>query len=247
MEVRAIDYMLEDTRVVRDIILAQSGDRNIREQLIDDHLPLVRRVVRYMAHKVFVEQLDEYSIALSALNEAIDRYNSFSQVPFTSYARIVIKHRLTDWYRKQNKDEPVISLSQTIADTSMTVADQLVDNKQIDTQTKLEVEESLICLQAQIEQMGFSMDDLVDRFPLHRDTRLTCIQLARCLAEDNALYEKLLFTGRLPGKALSKACNVPVKTIERNRPAIILLTLLLRSDLQAMHLYIRQYEREDQT
>jgi hypothetical protein len=37
---------------------------------------------------------------------------------------------------------------------------------------------------------------------------------------------------------------VPVKTIEKNRSSIILLTLLMRSDLQVIQSYIAVFERE---
>ena len=237
--------MLDDALDVKDIVLAQSGDRDVREQLIADHLPLVRRVVRQMAHRLVVEHLDEYSIALTALDEAINRYKGSSQVPFAHFARIVIKHRLTDWYRRQKQDEPDISLSQTIGDTTMTVGDQLADTRQESIQDRLEVEESLLYLQAQTEQLGLSLNDLVVCFPQHRDTRLLCIRLARFLVGEKELIHKLMQTGRLPCKALAEGCDVPVKTIERNRPAIILLALLLNSDLQVIHSYIRRFEGDE--
>ena len=81
------------------VIKAQSGDHGIREQLISEHMAFIRRTVRHLTHAVFVEQMDEFSIALSAFNEAIDRYQDESQVPFEQYARILTKHLLTAWYR----------------------------------------------------------------------------------------------------------------------------------------------------
>ena len=237
--------MSGDEQACEGIIMAQSGDRDIREQLIAEYLPFIRRTVRHLTHTVFVEQLDEYSIALAAFNEAIDRYDATGQVPFEPYARILIKHRLTDWYRRQKNASQTLSLSSQIPENSLSLGEQLADPKSEDVQANLEFQESMLCLQAQLEHLGFTLNDLVTRFPKHRDTRLLCLRLARCLSSENSLFERLLQSGQLPGKDLSRRCNVPVKTIERNRPAIILLALLLKSDLQTIQTYIKRFERED--
>jgi RNA polymerase sigma factor len=227
------------------VIKAQSGDHGVREQLISDHMSFIRRTVRHLTHAVFVDQMDEFSIALSAFNEAIDRYQDECRVPFEQYARILIKHRLTDWYRSQKNKIQTFSLSDQASEDTLPLEERLTDPRSDLVQTNLEFEESLLRLQAQLENMGLGLDDLVNRFPKHRDTRLLCIRLARCLVSNETLYDRLAQSGRLPGKDLSQSCDVPQKTIERNRPAIILLALLLKSDLQMIQAYIDRYERED--
>lgn len=224
------------------VIKAQSGDRSVREQLISDHMSFIRRTVRHLTHAVFVDQMDEFSIALSAFNEAIDRYQDDSQVPFEQYARILIKHRLTDWFRSQRNKIQTYSLSDQSFDDTQPLEEQLTDPKSEQVQANLEYEESILRLQAQIENLGFGLDDLVNRFPKHRDTRLLCIRLARCLISNDTLFERLIQSGRLPGKDLSLQCDIPLKTVERNRPAVILLALLLKSDLQQVQAYIDLYE-----
>ena len=227
------------------VIKAQSGDHGIREQLISEHMAFIRRTVRHLTHAVFVEQMDEFSIALSAFNEAIDRYQDESQVPFEQYARILIKHRLTDWYRSQKSKIETYSLLDQLSDDTLPLEERLEDPKSEQVQANLEFEESMLRLQAQIENLGLRLDDLVNRFPKHRDTRLLCIRLARCLVSEETFYERFIQTGRLPGKDLSQSCDIPLKTIERNRTAVILLALLLKSDLQQIQAYIELYERED--
>jgi hypothetical protein len=43
---------------------------------------------------------------------------------------------------------------------------------------------------------------------------------------------------------LSRHCEVPLKTIERNRPSIIFLVLLLGSDLDVIKSYLMLYSKE---
>jgi hypothetical protein len=85
---------------------------------------------------------------------------------------------------------------------------------------------------------------LTGRFPKHRDSQRLCLRISRQLAGDEALYSQLLSQKRLPGSALSARCQVPVKTIEKNRGSIILLCLLLKSDLQVIQSYIALFEEE---
>lgn len=224
------------------VIRAQSGDQSIREQLISDHLSFIRRTVRHLTHAFFVDQMDEFSIALSAFNEAIDRYDENSHVPFESYARILIKHRLTDWYRSQKNQVQTVSLSEQASDDAQPLEERLADPRSDQMQANLEFEESMLRLQARLDHLGFTLDQLVSRFPKHRDTRLLCIRLARCLCSDQTLFQRLVRSGRIPGKDLSEICQIPLKTIERNRSAVILLALLINSDLQQIQTYIELYE-----
>ena len=57
------------------------------------------------------------------------------------------------------------------------------------------------------------------------------------------LLIQLLKKHRLPGAELARRCQVSVKTIEKNRSSIILLTLLMRSDLQVYSILYRSFSR----
>ncbi|HHU69095.1 MAG TPA: RNA polymerase sigma-I factor, partial [Thermoanaerobacterales bacterium] len=46
---------------------------------------------------------DELSVAIIAFNEAIDSYNISLGKDFINYAKIVIKNRLIDYFRKESK------------------------------------------------------------------------------------------------------------------------------------------------
>lgn len=92
----------------------QDGDRSLREQFILDSLLLIKCIVRRATRSFFVEQADEYSIALNDYNQAIDHYHAGGDVPFEPYARLLIKNRLLDWFRKQSKTNREVALLEKV-------------------------------------------------------------------------------------------------------------------------------------
>ena len=222
----------------------QDGDHALREQFIADSLPFIKRIVRRATHSFFVEHEDEFSIALTAYNQAIDHYHVGSDVPFEPFARLLIKNRLLDWFRKQSRTNREIALSDDISEDGIPLEDRLADPQSVDVQQKIECEEAMIQLQVKLQQFGLSLPTLVARFPRHQDSRLLCIRIARQLSEDASLYGQLIQTHRLPGAELSRRCAVPLKTIEKNRASIIFLTQLMCSELQTIKSYLAHFEEE---
>ncbi|MEA4889869.1 MAG: sigma-70 family RNA polymerase sigma factor [Clostridiaceae bacterium] len=216
----------------------QAGDELLRNQFIAESVPEIKHWVRRITHSFFAEQEDEFSIALEGFNQAIDRYSHHRQVPFYSYAYLIIKHRLYDWIRRNKTHQHVLPFTDCDSADGLSIEDQLCDPKSGQFSQNLEIHESLLQLEWQLGQFGFSLSGITAGFPKHRDSQSLCVRVARQLADDDELYTHLLEKHRLPGAELARRCQVPVKTIEKNRPGIILLTLLMRSDLQVIRSYI---------
>jgi RNA polymerase sigma factor len=222
----------------------QAGDEQLREQFIGECLPEIRHLVRRISHSFFAEQEDEFSIALEAFNQAINRFRNSMGVPFFSYAHLLVKHRLFDWMRRQRAGHSTLSFSDCDSADGVPLEDQLVDPKSTLLDQNLEINESLLQLELQLQLFGFSLPRVTAGFPKHQDSQRLCIRIARQLSEDEQLYSQLVTKHQLPGSELARRCEVPVKTIEKNRASIILLTLLIRSDLQVIHAYISVFEKE---
>lgn len=227
------------------ICQVQAGNIDLRNRFIADHLPLIRRVVRQFTRTYYVDQLDEYSIALLAFDQALEHYKVDSQVPFEHYARVLMKNRLIDWMRQQQRNLPTVSLSENDPADGLSLSERIADSKTSRIQEDLELEEAMIHLHWQLQRFKLDFARMVRSFPRHRKSKIMCIQVARKLISRPELKEKLMQSKRLPGKELSMLCQVPVKTIEKNRANIIFLTLLLQSDLPQLKSYISAYERKD--
>lgn len=221
----------------------QAGDLELRNQVITDCLPFIKGVLRRMLPVPAIEQADEYSVALSAFNMAMDQYQSETNVPFLRFAGLVINRRVIDWLRQQKRHQQVLTFSQCENDQGASILDN-IGSSAVQVWEQMEIEEELVRLRLQLQAFGLSLVTLVDNFPRHRDSRLTCIRIARQLIGDPGLFARLDREHRLPIADLSKLTGIPKKTIENNRQAIIFLTLLLISDLEVIKAYLMRYSKE---
>lgn len=223
----------------------QAGDDRLREQLIETSIPFIKRVVRQVTHVWFVEQEDEFSIALEAFNQAINHYKVDGDVPFEPYARLLIRNRLFDWIRCQKHARQELTMTDCETDDGPSPAEQLADPNSECVQQNLEFADAMALLEGKLQDFGLSLPQLASAFPKHQDSRLLCIRIARELASDKALSNRLQLVKRVPGAELARRCQVPIKTIEKNRSSIILLSLLMQSDLEVIKSYIVMFEREN--
>jgi RNA polymerase sigma factor len=236
--------MMGEATADRLLELVRTGNDEYRDQLIADHLSLIKRTVRLFTRSFWVEDRDEYSIALQAFNLAIDRYQAGSPVPFANYARLLMKNRLIDWYRRCRSCPATVSLSDDEAGDGIPLADRLSDPRSEHVQQDLEYADAAMRVQLQLQAFGLSLAQAVARFPVHSDSKRLCMRLAVLLEQDEPLYSRLLQTRRLPTRDLALLSQVPQKTIERNRTSIILLAVLMRSDLEQFRTYIAAYMKE---
>jgi RNA polymerase sigma factor len=225
----------------------QAGDEDLRNQVISDCLPYIKGVLRRMLQLSDIEQRDEFSIALTAFNDALDRYIASTNVPFLRFAGLVINRRIIDWIRQQKANSQVLTFSQCEADQGDSFTDTLGSIAGDSVWDNMEIEEELIRLRLRLQDFGLSLQHLVKVFPKHRDTRLALIRMARQLMATPKLLQRFERDCRLPAAELSRCCGVPLKTIERNRPSIIFLVLLLGSDLDVIKSYLVFYSKEAKT
>ena len=81
-------------------------DPLVREDFLQESQPFIRYVTNQVCHRILDWGRDEeLSEALVAFNEAIEHYEEDRGVPFLAYARLLIKRRLIDYYRRQKSRE----------------------------------------------------------------------------------------------------------------------------------------------
>jgi len=89
----------EEVSSVADIIKKiQKGDLQLKEEFIKDNLTyILRSVSNALGTVVDDKNSEEFSVGLSAFNEAIDRYDPLKNDNFFQYSFMVIKSRLIDY------------------------------------------------------------------------------------------------------------------------------------------------------
>lgn len=82
----------------------QSNDLVLRDRLILEYLPLVRKIVNTMGGRSFSTQIWEeyYSVGVMGLIDAVHKYNPLRPAKFETYASIRIKGSIKDFRRKKD-------------------------------------------------------------------------------------------------------------------------------------------------
>ncbi|MEG6616498.1 RNA polymerase sigma-I factor [Peptococcaceae bacterium 1198_IL3148] len=211
---------------------AQNGDANAREQVLSAGKPFVLRVVSTFCQRNMVwGRDDELSIGLIALDEAINRYAPEKQIPFLAYARMVIKSRLKDFFRKESK-HTTVPLEESITADGIEYPHTSAETNQawenyINETAARERQEEVLEFGRLLAEYGLTYAELVDASPKHRDSRQSLVAVAWKLANDNQLINQLLTKKRLPIAELTLTTGVKRKTLERGRRYIVSLALLI--------------------
>ncbi|HOQ37795.1 MAG TPA: sigma-70 family RNA polymerase sigma factor [Acetivibrio sp.] len=203
---------------------------------------ILRSVSNALGTVVDDKNSEEFSVGLSAFNEAIDRYDPLKNDNFFQYSFMVIKSRLIDYIRSNSKHNKVLPFS--YFEESVHFEGKFLTSDTSRQFENIEVRQELETFERNLQQFGISLKDLVLSSPKHKDSRLLLIKIAKIIAGNNDMYKKLIVKGYVPLKDLLNYIKVNRKTIQRNRKFIIAVTLILRSNLYDLKEYILGFEKE---
>ncbi|WP_018130826.1 RNA polymerase sigma factor SigI [Effusibacillus pohliae] len=223
---------------------ARQGDSDVRNRLLENYIPFIAKSASQATGRYIEPGVDdEFSIALSAFNEAIDRYNQ-ERGNFLSFADTVIKRRLIDFYRSQatrTKDIPFSDFD--MDDEEDHVVNYVEVQKSIDLHLQqMETEsrqEEILRFTEWLAEFDISLEELVELSPKHADARQNAMEVARIIANDGELRDYLLEKKSLPLKLLSSRISVSRKTVERQRKYIIAISLILIGEFEMLQDYIQ--------
>jgi RNA polymerase sigma factor len=247
-----INKFWQNSEPIKDIVKKiKSGDNQLKEVLINDYKPFIIKVVSKTIGKyVDLENSEEFSIGLIAFNEAIECYNEDKSPSFLSFAETVIKRRIIDYIRSNYKNSKVYPFTyfenEDNEDKKSFEENCLIvdSSSQFDN---IEVKEEIILFTKKLGEYGIKLKDLVESVPKHMDSKRLSIKIARILAENKELSEKLEKKKNIPMVDLLKLVNVNHKTVERNRKFILAVYVILNSKLDVLKSYIENVEKGGST
>lgn len=215
------------------------NDDNEISRFVEEYKPFIASCAQKVTGRYLkYGEDDELSIAMLAFVEAVRSFDS-DKGKFFSLAQNIIRRRIIDYYRKENRHGGTISLDAYYGDHEEErdlSANESIRQFQIDSVSearKLEIEE----LKKELSQWDISFSDLVDSSPKHGATKKISRDIIGFLTSNEAMLSVIMNKKYLPVTEIEKALHIPRKKIERLRKYIIAAVIIHTGDYQ----YIQEY------
>lgn len=223
----------------------QNGDDKLRNEWIRQYEPfIVKTASRFAKRYIDPSRDDEYSVALSAFDEAITRFSPQAGSGFLPFASQVIQRRLIDHLRRERRHAAVVPYSALLGERSEEASALAViearealtvyERDRMAEERRSEIE----ALTAELAAYGVTFADLSEQSPKHRDSREALLAIGARLARNPALFVMLMQKRQLPLKELQQAEKVSRKTLERNRKYLIAIALIAGGPYPLLRSYI---------
>lgn len=181
------------------------------------------------------ENDDELSLSLIAFNNACDSYNK-DKGNFYSYAKVIIRNALIDYFRKMSRT-PYVTFDSEEDDMQYIEYKTSMDNYELQTENKNRAEE-IASFSKELKEYKLDFNSLVDASPSHKDTRDSLLNLAFACAKEESILNYVKQKRLLPVKEIMLLTGSNRKLIEKWRKYFLILILILSTD---EYPYIKSY------
>lgn len=237
-------------REIDNLAVRAKDDIKIQEELIRQNEYYILKCASKVCHRYISRSDDEWSVSLHAFCQAMKSYD-LGKGSFLKFTSLVIKRRLIDYMKNQNKYHTEILVDPVLFDTPseeeaddipirMEVAEKIVIQNTDDI--KLEIE----AVNKAFSGYGFTFFDLSECSPHSEKTRKACARAVNYMLENPILINEMQSTGQLSLKNIEKFTKVPRKTLERHRKYIIAAVEILYGEYPKIAEYLRYIKLESQ-
>ena len=219
-----------------------------QELFLRKYESIILKLTSRITHSAVTKSDEEWSIALRAASSALSSYDE-SRGDFWSYAAIVIRSRINDWYRSAAKTNVEISVRPEVLDGN-------VSEEEPDFQIQMEVREKaavseetalreeITALQEELSSFGISFFDLAEYSPKSVKTRSSCASLiASLFVPPPPLTPSMRRKKTLPLREMLSRTNISKKIADRYRKYLITSALILDGDYPELADYL-SYARQ---
>lgn len=233
--------MKNENQDILAMVYAAKEDSFAADDLIAQYLPFIKAQTAKFTRRIPVEgRDDELSIAMFAFHEAAMAYEE-RRGNFLAFAASVIKNRLIDFVRKEERHRHQISLDEPSSDGDERTLLDKVDSGRDEIQVGIERRDAkaeILHFTKELGAYGLSLNDIADNCPKQARTLAACHRALAYAKANPGLLAQLEATKRLPISALAKGAGVSKKTLERHRRYLLAILLAYTNgfDLIRAHL-----------
>ena len=201
-------------------------DKEKEQELLQSNEDFILRTASFTLGRPITRSDDEFSIALSAFWEASQTYDP-SKGTLQTYSAVVIRHRLIDYIRSNNRFRQEISVEPDVFSGE-------AGNNEEDDDLRSSIEKKLIqeqpddLLAQEINELAailknYQIDffDLPKCCPKARKTRTVCLKAANFVCSLAELLAHLRRTLKLPASEMETGVPIARKLIDKFRKYII--------------------------
>lgn len=231
--------MEREHQLVGQVYAAKQNMRKA-DKLIRDYIPFIRSETSKFLKRICSEQDDEFSVAMIAFHEAIRGYEK-SRGAFLSYAKLIIRSRLIDHARREERHRGQASLDYVDDDSEETLADKLSDGKDeyTDSVNLQATKQEILELNQVMQEFGLSLTDVSQNSPKQERTLESCLAVIAYAKSQPFLLDEMLRTKKLPMKQLVEGTRVERKTIERHRKYLMAMLLIQTNGYEMIRGHLR--------
>jgi RNA polymerase sigma factor len=215
----------------------REGAEDLRNTFIEQYQPFIAATTARLISAP-AQGRDEFSVAMEAFNEAIDRYDPVRSRSFLSFCDLIINHKVIDYIRSNKKHSLTYPFTYFEAVGNEELVERAVAANPTILSENMEIKEEIAVFKDRLAGFGIKLADLVQCAPRHIDSRVMCAMLARKITASAELAEKLERTGQLPVTALLECVRVGRKAVVNNRKYIIAIYIILTSGMEIIKSYV---------
>ncbi len=229
--------------IEEELIEALKSDAGRERFITENENFIISTASRHSKHFISKSD-DEWSIALIAFNSSMDTYD-VSKGGFLSYARLIMEHKLTDYFRSQGRfanefnTEP-FAFEGNVDEESENAGYQATVMKVASVTDENPLRDEILALNDVLKKYDISFMDLADCSPKAVKTRASCWDIILYMMENPDLVEIMRMKKQIPIKNITDCIKVPRKIVERHRKYLIAATEIMCSDYPLLATYIRQ-------
>ena len=237
---------------MNDRALEAKKDEQKREEFIRDNEQAILRYASKASGKYISRSDDEWSVALSAFNKAIDTYEA-DRGNFAAFAGTVIDRALIDHHRSNKKYKAEVSYSPEMltgdgeyeehGELLKAVTRESTQAEELNN-AQSNLKEEILEVNEKLKKYGFTFRDLKNRSPKAGKTKRECVRVIRYVMDNEDVLNAVINDGRLPAKEITKGTGVSAKLLDRYRRYIIMAAVILNGEYPLLADYL-QYIRKD--
>ena len=231
---------MDKARLILRNVYEAKEDNQKADDLIRKYIPFIRAETSKFMGRLCTESDDEFSIAMIAFHEAILGYDRLRGA-FLSYAAKLIRSRLIDEYRREQRHQGHLSLDTREEETERSLGETLADPRDAysEAQNLEATRQEIAELSAQLAGFGVSFADIADHSPKQERSLAACLAAIAYARENPALLQRLLSTRLLPMQALAEGSGSSRKTLERHRKYILAMLLIQTNGYEIIRGHLR--------